>query len=104
MENRQKSDKCELSPEATKSRREYYRTWRAKNRKCDKATKLRYWEKKAKDYYGEDYTGPEVAGELSRQAREVRRKYYAEYRKNNQETVNRAYMSYWEKKAKENIT
>ncbi len=96
-------DTCELSPEASNSRREYYRKWRADNKNGDKAIKLRYWEKKAQEYYGEDYIGPESSDQLSRQAKEVRRKYYADYRNKNREALNKTYKNYWENKAKEII-
>lgn len=92
------SNESLLSPEAAKTRREYYRKWRANNRKADKATKFRYWEKKAQEYYGADYIGPLPGEELSRQAREVRRKYYAEYRKKNPTIIKKAYSNYWERK------
>ena len=97
-------DKCVLSPEASKSRREYYREWRASNSKSNKAIKLRYWEKKAQAFYGKDYKGPVKDGELSPQAKEVRRKYYAEYRRNNKDTISKANHNFWERKAKENLS
>ena len=97
------SGNYKLSPEASKSRSEYYRKWRAENRSGDRAIKSRYWEKKAQELFGEEYHGPVPGEELSEQAREVRRKYYAEYRNKNKETVTRAYKNYWEKKAKEII-
>ena len=103
MDNKLPTDNI-LSPEASRSRAEYYRRYRAKNRSGDKAIKLRYWEKKAQEFYKEEYVGPKPGESLSSQAREVRRKYYAEYRKNNQETITRAYTSYWERKAKEIIS
>ena len=95
------SNECQLSPEAAKTRRKYYREWRAKNRGADKAIKFRYWEKKAQEYYGADYVGPLPGEELSRQARDVRRKYYAEYRKKNQTNINKTYSNYWERKVYE---
>ena len=99
MANEPTKDMSVLSPEAKTSRREYYRKWRANNRDTDRATKCRYWEKKAQEYYGADYIGPNSDGELSRQAREVRRKYFAEYRSKHPETINKAYQNYWERKA-----
>lgn len=101
MDNR--TDDNKLSPEASRSRREYYRKWRADNKSGDRAIKSRYWEKKAREIFGDGYIGPAPGEDMSQQAREVRRKYYAEYRNKNPETVTRAYKNYWEKKAKEII-
>ena len=102
MAKQPKQKKCELSPIATKTRSEYYRTWRANNKAVDRATKQRYWEKKAQAFYGADYIPPESSDELSPQAKEVRRRYYAEYRNNNPETINKANQNFWERKAKTN--
>ena len=51
MANEPTKDNSILSPEAKTSRREYYRKWRANNRDTDRATKCRYGEKKAQEYY-----------------------------------------------------
>lgn len=99
MANQPNLNKCDLSPEAAKSRRDYYRKYRNENKDIVRATKLRYWEKKAQEYYGVDYVGPESPEELSRQAQEVRRKYYAAYRTRKPEVISKATKNYWERKA-----
>lgn len=98
MANKSNSEKCELSPEAAKVRSSHYKKWRSDNPEKAKAIRLRYWEKKAQEYYGEDYIGPGEGDELSRQAREVQRKYYAEYRKKNPDIISKANKNYWERK------
>lgn len=82
-----KTDK-RMSPAASKSRSEYYRNWRSGHPENTRAIQLKYWETKAKKTYGDAYKGPGPDGELSEQAREVRRDYYSKYHAN-----------YWERKA-----
>ena len=64
----------------TGSRAAYYRAWRFKNLEKDEARKRSYWERKAAKLYGDAYEGPKDGAELSKQAREVRRVYYANRR------------------------
>lgn len=90
-----------LTNTATRCRREYYRKWRSINPEKEKLIKLRYWEKKAKQLYGEDYVPPLPGEVISKQARDTRRNYFREYQKKNAEAIKRNTANYWEKKAKE---
>lgn len=91
----------ELSKKATNTRREYLRTWNAEHPENTRATRSRYWEKKAKEFYGPDYVGPKEGEDLSKQARRIRNRYYKEYRKKNPEVIKKNISDYWERKAKE---
>ncbi len=92
---------CELSSEAASARSEYFKLYRAEHPESIKAVRLRYWEKKAQEFYGVDYVGPKPGEELSSQARELRRKYYADYREKNSEAIKKSHKAYWERKARE---
>lgn len=96
----QKGDTMKLSPEATALRAENMRQWRRDHPDKARATGLRYWEKKARIYYGDDYQAPTTPDVLSPQAVEMRRRYYATYRKNNPDIIERTTTNYWERKVK----
>lgn len=88
----------ELSTEARALRNESAKTWRKNNPENVQATRRRYWEKKAREQYGREYKAPENNNELSAQAVEIRRAYYATYRKNNPEIIEKSITNYWERK------
>lgn len=90
-----------LTTEAKTARREYLRSWNADNPEKVRQIKSRYWEKKAREFYGVDYKAPENETDLSDHARNVRKMYYKAYRKNHPDTVRRSIVNYWERKAKE---
>ena len=89
----------ELSTEARTLRNDHFKTWRKTHPENTQATRRRYWEKKAREHYGKDYEPPKDDTTLSPQAVKIRRDYYASYRKNNPEIVNKAITNYWERKA-----
>ena len=110
------------SVKAKEIRAEYYRARYARDPVKHKNYQMQSWENKAKAIYGDDYMPPEKEGELSAQARLIRRAYYRKYRDANRERINeysknyqRAHTSeyrrekqkeynrnYWERKARKN--
>lgn len=92
-----------LSKAEKNARNEYYKEWRKENPEKTKAARLRYWENKAAKIYGTKYTGPEDGEEMSAQAREIQRRYYAENRKKNPNRVKSVQKEFWSRKAEENI-
>lgn len=90
-----------LSPAASKARNEYYKAWRGEHPERVKAIQLRYWETKAQKIYGAAYQAPSSNESMSEQAKEVRKKYYADHRAKNAEKVRRSAMNFWEKRSKE---
>ena len=95
------SQNSELSLKAREARAEYYRSWRVEHPESARATQLRYWEKKAQAIYGADYVAPLPGEEISTQALEVRRAYYAERRKRDPEAEKKNMCDFWERKALE---
>ena len=93
--------KRELSPEAREARVEYYRSWRVEHPENIRATQLRYWEKKAQEFYGKNYVAPAPGEEISSQAVEMRRAYYANRRKQDPEAEKKNLYDFWERKARE---
>lgn len=89
-----------LSPEAVRSRNTYYQKWRSDHPQDSKVIQCRYWEKKAKALYGPYYVGSDAEDVLSQQAREVRRKYYADYSKKNADAIRKNNKDFWEKKGR----
>ena len=88
-----------LSLTACKTRREYWKKWNAGHPENRKATRARYWENRAKNFYGPDYEGPKPGQDLSDHARDVRKMYYREYRKTHAEDLKRNIENYWERQA-----
>lgn len=94
-----------MTEEAKEARRKYYR----ERYKTDKAKHKIYvchvWENKARKLYDKEYIPPVKEGVLSEQAAELRRQYYAEYRKKTGPTqARRDYMKRYRAKNKEKIT
>ena len=89
----------EYSVEAKKLRAEYYRARYARDPERCKHYQNQVWENKAKTLYGADYIPPDNEGELSAQARLLKRGYYRKYRKEHIEQY-REYMRKYQKEHK----
>lgn len=87
--------------EIKKTRADYYKRWRVEHPGDIRNAQLRYWEKKAREVFGKKYKAPAPGEELSEQARELRRKYYAERRKNNPEEGKKATAAFWDRLTKD---
>lgn len=90
-----------ITPTAKALRNEYLRSWNAENPEKVKLIRLRYWEKKAKQLHGQNYVGPEPGEAISKQALEIKRKYYRDYQKENADAMRRNNNNYWNRKAKQ---
>lgn len=93
-----------LSAKATDARRDYLRSWNAEHPEKNREACARYWEKKAKEFYGVDYVPPKDGEGLSRQARRLRNRYQKEYRKKNPDIIKKNVKDYWERKARAGST
>ena len=89
----------ELSEKAKEARRAYQRKWKTENPEKVKRAQYAKWENKAKEVHGRFYEPPRNGEPLSRQARELRKEYYKEYRRTHPEDIKRATVRYWERKA-----
>ena len=88
-----------LTPKEKGARSEYYKAWRNQNPERSKAIQIRYWETRAAKHYGLKYNGPGENGELSEQAREIRKEYYADLRKKNPGQSQKSQKDFWSRKA-----
>ena len=91
-----------LTDKATDARRAYYQKWNAENSDRIRLYNLKKWESKACQTFGSDYIPPKDGEILSRQASELRRQYYADYRKKHPERIKASIKKFWERKAQEN--
>ena len=92
-----------MSEGAKEARREYYRRRYRTAPEKHKVYVFHMWEKKAKDFFGALYSPPDREGVLSVQASELRRRYYAEYRKTH-DTSRSDYMKEYRKNHKEKLS
>lgn len=95
-----------LSSKAKQARSVYYRERYRKDPAKHKQYVCNMWEKKARALYENEYIPPKKEGELSAQAAELRRRYYAEYRKKNGDqirTKHREYMKDYSKKNRDKL-
>jgi len=93
-----------MTEKAKKARREYYRGRYKADPEKHKLYVYNVWEKKARALYDKEYIPPVKPGVLSEQAAELRRRYYADYRKKNgYNKTRREYMKKYRAKNKEKI-
>ena len=94
-----------MTEAAKEARRKYYRGRYKTDKEKHKIYVCHVWENKARKLYDKEYIPPVKEGVLSKQAAELRRQYYAAYRKKTGPTqARREYMKRYREKNKDKIS